>query len=237
MTSFSKYAMFSGFIVLFFLYLAYCRKISEKGEGDHTRVLARAGVFGALSAVLYIVPVFQIKLSFLPSFMELHFDEIPLFISGFAYGPLTAFLALLTKTLLKLPFTSTLTVGEWADFLFSLAFVIPSSFIYQKKRNLRGVACGFAVSTSLQLFISALFNVYVFLPFYMNVMGLPYERILALCQLANSNVTDLGWPYVFYCVLPLNVMKDAIVIVVTFFVYRHLHVYLPRDNKNEKKPS
>lgn len=233
MDDFRKYAMLVGFVVLLFLLLRYYRCVSSSEENDRARFAARVGVFGALSAVLYIVPVFQIKLPFLPPFMEIHFDEIPAFIAGFAYGPGAAFGAILIKTLLKLPFSSTLTVGEWADFLFGIVFVLPSSVIYQKMRNLRGVALGFLISTILELLVSALFNVYVFLPFYMNVMGLPYEQILALCQLANQNVTSLGWPYALYCVLPLNIMKNVLVIAITFFVYRHIHTFLSRE-KNKK---
>ncbi len=236
MNEFGKYAMLVGLVILSISFALYYREISDKEKSDNTRLLARAGIFGALSAILYIVPIFQIKLPFLPAFMEIHFDEVPAFIAGFAYGPLAAVASILVKTILKLPFSSTFTVGEWADFLFSLAFVLPSSFIYQKKRNLRGVALGFCVSSILQLLVSSLFNVYVFLPFYMNAIGLSYEQILALCQLANKNVTSLGWPYVLFCVLPLNLIKNACVIVLTFFVYRHLHTYLPRDNK-QKKPS
>ncbi len=233
MDEFRKYAMLVGFVILLFLLLRYYRCVSSNEENDRTRFVARAGVFGALSAVLYIVPIFQIKLPFLPSFMEIHFDEIPAFIAGFAYGPGVAFGAILIKTLLKLPFSSTLTVGEWADFLFGIVFVLPSSAIYQKKRNLRGVAMGFLISTILELLVSALFNVYVFLPFYMNVMGLPYEQILALCQLANQNVTSLGWPYALYCVLPLNIMKDVLAIIITFFIYRHIHTFLSREKSKK----
>ncbi len=236
MNQFGKYAMLAGLTALLILFALYYRAISEKEGRDNARLLARAGIFGALSAILYIVPVFQIKLPFLPSFMEIHFDEIPSFIAGFAYGPLVASASLLVKTVLKLPFSSTLTVGEWADLLFSLSFVLPSSFIYQKRRNLKGVAIGFAVSFVLQLIVSSLFNVYVFLPFYMNVMGFSYDQILSLCQLANKNVTSLGWPYVLFCVLPLNLIKNACVIAITFFVYRHIRTYLPRE-REEKKPS
>ena len=34
-------------------------------------------------------------------FLELHFDEIPVFICGFAYGPLAGFLAICLKTALN----------------------------------------------------------------------------------------------------------------------------------------
>ena len=52
------------------------------------------------------------------------------------------------------------------------------------------------------------------------------ESLLAMCQAANPNITDLGWPYAFFAVLPLNLIKDAIVIAATFLVYRSLHVFL-----------
>ena len=75
-----------------------------------------------------------------PSFLEFHFDEIPLFIAGFAYGPLVAFGSILVKTIIKLPFTGTMLVGELSDLLFSTAFVLPSAIIYKKMRNIKGGA-------------------------------------------------------------------------------------------------
>ena len=38
--------------------------------------------FAAMSTILYIVPIFQIRLPFVPSLMALHFDEIPAMIAG-----------------------------------------------------------------------------------------------------------------------------------------------------------
>lgn len=190
------------------------------------RWVARTAIFAAISACLYVIPVFSLPLPFLPGFLSLHFDEIPIFIAGFAYGPFTAVAVTLIKTIIKLPFTSTLCVGELADFIFTLAFVLPATLIYKRWRNLKGVACGFIVSLVSQLAVSLLLNIYVMLPFYMYVMGLSYETILAMCQAVNPAVTDLGWPYALMCVLPLNVIKDLIVIVVTFVVYRSLHLVL-----------
>lgn len=226
-------------VVLLIAFLAYLGRVKVKHDHhqcDRVRLVARVGVFGALSAILYIVPIFQIKLLFLPSFLELHFDEIPAFLAGFAYGPVAGALVILIKTILKLPFTSTLCVGELSDLIYSLAFVVPASIVYEKKRNLKGVAQGLLLSTMLQLIVSVVTNIYIMLPFYMNVMGLPYDLILGWCQAANPNVTNLEWGYGLLCVLPLNLIKDAIVIVVTFFVYRHIHTFL-RFEKPSKSPS
>ncbi|HOC81106.1 MAG TPA: ECF transporter S component, partial [Bacilli bacterium] len=112
---------------------------------DLIRFMSRVAIFGALSAILYIVPFLKFPLPFFPSFLEFHFDEIPLFIAGFAYGPFSAFCAIIVKTIIKLPFTSTLTVGEWADLIYSTAFIIPAAIIYQKKRNIKGVILGFII--------------------------------------------------------------------------------------------
>lgn len=201
---------------------------------DRVRFMTRVAIFGAISSILYVVDIFQIHLPFLPSFLALHFDEIPAFIAGFAYGPWAGFAVILIKTIIKLPFTSTLCVGELSDLIFSTAFVVPAAMIYKKMRNLKGVAIGFAVSTVIQLVVSSVLNVYAMLPFYIFVMGFTQEGLLALCQLANPAITDLGWTYALFAILPLNIIKDAAVIVVTFIVYRSIHKLLHFDNPPQK---
>jgi len=205
-------------------------KFFPGGKKNWTRIIARTAIFGAISTILYVVPIFQVKLPFLPSFLSLHFDEIPVFVAGFAYGPLTAVIIILVKTLIKLPMTSTLCVGEFADFVFSVAFIVPATIIYKRIRNLKGVAIGLAVSTALQIVVATVLNVYVMLPFYMTVMGLPEAAIKGMCQAANpailTLVPDWKWGYGLLAVVPLNAIKDAVVIAVTFVVYRSIHKLL-----------
>jgi riboflavin transporter FmnP len=218
-------------------YLVFARN-HQRERYNHVRMMARIAIFGAISAILYVVPVFQIHLPFLPEFLAVHFDEIPAFIAGFAYGPVAAVGVILIKTLIKLPFSSTLCVGELADFLFSSAFVIPSALIYRKKRNLKGVALGFAVSTVIQLIVSLVLNVYAMLPFYMFVMGFPSEAIrgmsIAAIKVVNASWGDWAiwgestwiWGYGLLAVLPLNIIKDICVIIGTFLIYRSIHNFL-----------
>jgi riboflavin transporter FmnP len=74
-------------------------------------------------------------------------------------------------------------------------------------------------------------NVYLYIPFYSNFYGIPMEGLLSICQMANPAIKDVGWSYAVLAVLPFNALKDAIVIVLTFLVYRSIHVFL-RFNKN-----
>ncbi len=213
-------------LLLCFTAFLYFKEHPIKGFSS-SRTIAATACFGALSAILYAVPIFNFTLPFFPSFLSLHFDEIPSFIVGFAYGPYAAVGSILVKTIVKLPLTTTLGVGELGDFILSTIFVLPSTIIYRHKRNLKGVAIGFSVSLVLQLVASMVLNVYMLVPFYSNVMaGLSEETLLAICQLAMPWIKDVGWSYAFYAVLPFNLLKDAIVLVLTFLAYRYLHRFI-----------
>lgn len=193
---------------------------------NSTRFIARVAIFGAFASILYVLPIFTINLPFIPSFLSLHFDEIPCFIAGFAYGPLSGISAILIKTLVKLPLTSTVGVGELTDLLLSGAYVGIAALIYKKKRNLKGVAIAFSVATLFQIVVAMFLNVYLMIPFYMNLYGIDEAGLLTVMQLANPAIKDIGWSYAFFAVLPFNLLKDVIVIIVTFFVYRSIHKLL-----------
>lgn len=202
-------------------------------EFNWVKFVARVGVFAALSTILYIVPIFQISLPFVPSFMSLHFDEVPALIAGYAYGPWVGEAVILVKTIIKLPMTHTMCVGELADFIFSSVYILPATFIYKKIRNMKGVLIGFGISTLLQILTAMTCNVYWILPFYMNVMGYPAEQLLQMCQKAVPFITDLEWSYAFFGVMPLNIIKDVCVFIITFLCYRTIRKALHWESNNK----
>ena len=193
---------------------------------NRVRFITRIGIFAGFSAILYIVEIFTIKLPFFPSFLSLHFDEIPAFIAGFAYGPLSGLLVIAIKTVVKLPFTSTLGVGELTDLILSGIYVFIVTFVYKKIRNLKGVAIGFAIGTAVQVLIAMLLNVYAMIPFYMFMFNMSENTLLSVMRAAVPAIRDIGWSYALLAVLPFNLLKDGIVIALTFVIYRSLHVYL-----------
>ena len=204
-------------------------------EYNPIRLMARVAIFGAISSLLYAIPVFKFSLPFFPSFLEIHIDEVPAFIAGFAYGPFAGILVIAIKTALKFVIggTSTLGVGELTDLILSTLYVGIATFVYNKKRNLKGVAIGFAVATAIQVVAAMLLNVYAMIPFYMNVMHYPLDLLLGLMQKANPAITDVGWSYAFFAVLPFNLLKNGIVIVLTFIMYRSLHIFLRFEGKRK----
>lgn len=188
-----------------------------------TRFLVRAGIFSALAILLYLLV--KIPVPFFPPFLKFHFDEVPVFIASFAYGPLMGLTVLVIKTLLSLPFTfaESFGVGELADLVYSICFIIPASIIYQKRRKFSSVIIGLAIGFVSELIVSSLFNIYVIIPFYNGMLGFSEDQILTLCQAANADIVDLKWSFVLFAALPFNAIKNILVIALTLPTYKVLH--------------
>ena len=184
-------------------------------------IVAICGVFGALSTILYVVPFFKFPLPFLfPSFLEFNFSDIPTLIAGFTYGPVVAFFVHLIKIIIKLPMSGTACVGELADFLIGLLFVMPSVIYYQKNKSKKGALIGLSISIVIATTIACLVNRYILIPFYTNAFGL--EAVMGMASSANSNIKDVKWSLVFWGVLPFNFTKNIVVSLFTFILYKKI---------------
>lgn len=196
-------------------------QVEPKKKIFDTKFIVRAGIFSAMAALFYLFVKFPLPI--FPSFLEFHFDEVPIFIASLAYGPIMGIVVLILKTLIKLPFTTTLCVGELSDLVYSAAFILPAAFIYNKNRHFKSAIHGILIGTVCQIIISVIGNIYVMVPFYMAVMEFPEAAILGMCQAVNPNITDIGWSFGLLGVLPFNAMKDAMIIGIVLPTYKSLH--------------
>ena len=217
-----------AFIVLGFYLKKHPNSIS-------VRFISRVAIFTAMATILYVVPIFQFKLPFFPAFLEIHLDEIPSMIAGFAFGPWVGIATVFLKSIIKLPFSSTMYVGELSDFILSTTYVLITSLIFQKKRNIAGASIGIAAGTVVQVLLAMILNVYVLIPFYINLMGFTEEALLGMMQAAVPSISNVGWSYAFFAVLPFNLLKDAIVIAVTLVCYKRLARFLERFHQEAKR--
>lgn len=214
-------------VVLFFVF----RHHYPREKGLTVRQIAAIGIFGAMSAVLYVVPIFTIKLPFFPSFLTLHFDEIPVLICAIAFGPEAGLGVILVKTLIKLPISSTLYVGELCDLILSSVYVLITVFLYRRFKGVKGMAIALGIATPIQVLTAMLLNVYVMIPFYMTVFGFTEQGLLFVMQKAVPMISNVGWSYAFFAVLPFNLLKDAIVVAVSLLIYQPLRIFIEREQK------
>ena len=215
-----------GFIVIFLA--KFIAKFFFKNNQITTRFIARTAVFAAISIILYTVPGLKFSLPIFPSFLEIHLDEIPAFIAGFAYGPLSGFLVVLVKTIVKLPITGTAGVGELADFIYSSVFVIPAAIIYKKHRTLKGALASLGIATVIQVITASFVTTFVMLDAYSILYHLPKAVILNMCKAINPAVDNLGFKFLLMVALPFNALKDVIVVIVTCILYKRLRLLFKR---------
>ena len=179
--------------------------------------------FGAISGLLYAYLKFS--LPFFPSFLEINFSDVPALIAGFAYGPYVGTMVQVIKVILKLLLTSTGTayVGELSDLVLGITIVLPASLIYKKNRTIKGALIGMGTSFLTHIALACLINHFVLIPFYIELFfNGDQEVLLKICQAAISSINDVGWPLIFMGVLPFNIFKNIIVMIIVFFVYKPL---------------
>ncbi len=189
----------------------------------HVRNVVLMGMLGAVGAVLML---FEFPLPFIaPSFYGLDLSEIPVLIGSFSMGPLAGAVIEAVKILVKLVLkpTSTGFVGEFANICIGCALVLPAGLIYKFKKTKKGAVIGMIVGTLCMTTVGAVLNAVVMLPFYSNFM--PLESIIEAGAAINPAISNV-WTFVILAVAPFNLIKGALVSVVTALVYKRISVII-----------
>ncbi|MGE5494325.1 MAG: ECF transporter S component [Burkholderiales bacterium] len=179
--------------------------------------LATAGILAAASTILRFL---ETPLPMIPGFLKIDFSNIPALLGGFALGPAAGAAILLIKNLLYLPVTQTGGIGEIADFVISLALILPAALFYKYKKSRKGAIAGMAVGSAIMSFLAGpLMNYFVLIPFYSMIF--PIDQILGMAAAANPGINSL-WTYIIYAVIPFNIIKCFAVCLVTGLLYKPL---------------
>ncbi|MBQ7408693.1 MAG: ECF transporter S component [Clostridia bacterium] len=191
------------------------------------RRIAKLGIFSALAVILYFL---NFPLPFFPSFLEIHLSDLPALICGFSMGPLGGFLVILVKILIKLPFSSTMCVGELADLITGSAFVLPASFLYKNGRTRKSAVIGMLIGSLCSVATAVVSNWLIIIPFYLNVMHVSIEALAEMCSSVIPFITAQNFYacYIPLSVIPFNLLRCLIASLVTFFVYKRVSTLLKK---------
>ncbi len=178
---------------------------------------------GVLAAIATILRFLETPLPLIPGFLKLDFSNIPALIGGYALGPVAGTAILLVKNLIYLPFSSTMGVGEIADFVISASLVLTGSLIYKYNKSRKGAVLGMASGSALMsLVVGPLMNYFVLVPFYAWLFfGSSVDAIVQLAAAVNPGITNV-WTYVLFAVVPFNIVKCLAVCVITGLLYKPL---------------
>ena len=189
--------------------------IATKKKTLSVQYLTRIAVLTALSSILYMISIPIV------AFYSLDLSNFPVLLGAFSMGPVAGLIILGLKSLIGCLTSSTMYVGELADFIIGAAFVLPAALIYQRNKSRKGALIGMITGTVALILAGCLTNAYLLIPFYMKAFGMPMEAIIGMCAQALPFV-DTELKVILFVTAPFNLLKGVVLCVLTYMIYKPL---------------
>ena len=176
-----------------------------------------AAVAGVLMSLEFSVPM-------MPPFYKVDFSDVPSLIALFLMGPVPAVCVEVIKVLIKLVTvgTSTMFVGDLANIISIVMYVLPVWFIYKKMGKTRKAGItALAASIPLRVAFACFVNACITLPLYAKAMEMPLDGVIQIVAAVNPAIHDLT-SFVVLATIPFNVLKIGLNYVVGFLLYGSL---------------
>ena len=186
--------------------------------------MAYIAVFTALSFILRL-PVFEFPIFPAVPFMKIDFSGVFALIAGFSLGPVAGVIvSVLKEFIYALSFTQTIGVGELANILIMLPFILIPSIVYKKYKGIKTVLITIAIGCVAQAIISVPVNYLLTFPFFLNAMK-------------NSPWTE-GMSFyltVWYWAVLFNFIKCLLLSVAVVLLYKPLSRLIKLTNEKFSK--
>ena len=189
--------------------------MSNRKNTLSVQYMTRIAILGALSAILFMIEVPVI------AFYKLDVSTLPALLGAFSMGPMAGLAILLIKKVFGLFHSTSMYVGELADFIMGAAYVLPAALIYRYKKSRKTALIGMIAGTVVMTLVAVLVNWKIMIPFYMTAYGMPMESIVAMAQSAMPFV-DTEWELLLYVTAPFNLLKGVVLSALTFLLYKRL---------------
>lgn len=200
-------------------------------QSEHYKI-NRMALIAILSAIAIVLMWFRFPVFFAPSIYKLDFSELPVIIGAFTLGPVAGIVIELIKIVLNLLTngTDSAFIGEFANFLMGCAFIIPASAVYYFKKSRKNAYIGLAAGILLSTVTAAVLNAYVIFPAYIRLNSYINDMsdIVSLGTKKNDAIDNLS-TFIFYAVIPFNLLKFSLVSLLVAFIYKPISHLLKKQ--------
>lgn len=190
-----------------------------------TKYLTQIGLLSACAALLMLL---ELPLPLMPVFLKLDISELPAVIAAFSLGPMAAVAVELLKNLIHVVNTQTAGIGEIANLLVGIAFLIPTGYVYKQRADMWGASIGLFLGTMSMILAASALNYYILLPLYQAVLHFPLEQIITMGAAANPHIVDLK-SFITLAIVPFNAIKGVVIALFTLALYKKV-LPLLREN-------
>lgn len=178
-------------------------------------------VFAAIATVLMYI---EFPLPFMPPFLKVDLSGAVVLIGAFIFGIGPAITMIGIKDLIHLTQSQTGGSGELADFLMLSTLVIVAVLLYRAHKSRKMAAVGCVIGSVAMACMGMMTNYFLIIPFY-SAVGMPIDAILGACAAVNPAINGMG-AYLLIGVLPFNLIKGAILTVITMLAYKKLSTFI-----------
>ena len=180
-----------------------------------TQYLTRIAVLTALASILFMIEIPVV------AFYKLDLSNLPVLLGAFSMGPAAGTAILFLKSLIGMMHSTSMYVGELADFLMGAAMVLPAALIYRRKKSRKSALIGMVSGTVIMVIAAVLVNWKIMIPFYMTAYGMPMEAVVGMATAAVPFV-DTQWELLLYVTAPFNLLKGVVLSFLTYVMYKRL---------------
>ncbi len=173
-----------------------------------TKMLAGTGIFASLSFIISFLefPIFPAV-----PFLQLDFSLVFILICGFSFGALSGVSCCIIKELLRFMIGSgTGGVGEIANAVITIAFIIVPTIIYQYKKKFSWVLIGLIIGTILEVIFALLANRFINFPLFM-----------------GESAKEIFYS-VWHFVALFNLIKCVAVSLITILLYKRISLLIKK---------
>lgn len=188
------------------------KSISEVFKNYFTATrISYLAVFTALSFILRL-PWFEFYIIPAVPFLKVDFSGVFVMIAGFALGPVAGVVVSVLKELLyALSFSQSIGVGELANILIMLPYILIPTILYKKYKGIKAVLISVAIACIAQVVWSIPVNYLLTFPFYMNLYAhMPWAKGMEF------------YLSVWYWAVLFNFVKTVMITVAVLIIYKPL---------------
>ena len=192
--------------------------------------MAKVAIFSALSIVLYYIKLpITLIIPIFPEYLDIQFSNLPAIIAGFILGPLGGISVVVIRTVIKLPFTGTLGVGELADLIIGVITVLVGSLVYKKEHTKSGGIIALIFTFITWVVISALANWLIIIPTYMELYHFTAEAFVQMLHFVKG-VDESNFMFYYICTIaiPFNTILSLMVCLITYIVYKRVSILVQK---------
>ena len=175
-----------------------------------TKKIVGTALFAALSFVVSFLefPIFPAA-----SFLKLDFSAVFTLLGGFMYGPIAGIAICAVKELIRFAMGSgTGGVGEIANFLVTVSFIVVPTTVYRFKKGLPVVIITLIIGVLCMTGAALISNRFIMFPLYMGEGAV--------------SAFDSLWYYIIF----FNLIKGVSVSAIVFLLYKRLSALFRKIN-------